>query len=51
MWTDMDVDDNGKVSVNEFGRYLRQQGVDVSNFAILRIVSDGQTRMFIFRIL
>ncbi|XP_045159716.2 troponin C, skeletal muscle-like [Mercenaria mercenaria] len=43
MWTDMEVDDNGKVSVNEFGRYLRQHGVDVSNFAILRIVSDGQT--------
>ncbi|XP_052225632.1 uncharacterized protein LOC127841106 [Dreissena polymorpha] len=39
----MDVNANGRVSVNEVGRCLRQQGLQVSNFAILRIVSDGQT--------
>lgn len=43
MWTDLEVDSEGKVSVNEFARCLRQQGVDVSNFMVLRIVSDGQT--------
>ncbi|KAL4235938.1 calmodulin-like 3 [Mactra antiquata] len=40
LWSDMDVDDNGRVSVNEFGRYLRQQGVDISDFRILRAVAD-----------
>ena len=44
MWTDLDVDEHGKVTVSELGRYLRQQGMDVSNFMILRLVSDGQTR-------
>ena len=38
------MDDNGHVTVNELGRCLRQQGIQISNFAILRIASDGQVR-------
>ena len=44
LWSDLDVDDNGHVTVNELGRCLRQQGIQISNFAILRIASDGQVR-------
>lgn len=45
MWTDLKIED-GRVSINELGRCLRQQGIDVSNFMLLRISSDGQTPEF-----
>lgn len=44
MWSDLEVDANGNVSISELGRCLRQQGVDISNFALLRIASDRQLR-------
>lgn len=46
MWNDMDVDDNGRVSVNEFGRCLRQQSVDISDFRILKAVADEDKRTY-----
>ncbi|WAR23469.1 CALM-like protein [Mya arenaria] len=44
LWTDLETDEHGHVSVTELGRVIRQNGIYVSNFTILRIVSDGETR-------
>ncbi|XP_052775664.1 uncharacterized protein LOC128213696 isoform X2 [Mya arenaria] len=43
LWTDLETDEHGHVSVTELGRVIRQNGIYVSNFTILRIVSDGET--------
>ena len=47
-WSDLEVDQEGLVTVNEVGRCLRQQGINVSNFVLLRLVSEDSVRKFIF---
>lgn len=39
-WSDLDVDESDCVTINEVGRWLEQQGVNVSNFLLLRLVAE-----------
>ena len=43
-WSDLDVDQEGLITVNEVGRWCRQQHIDVSNFLLLRLVSEDCVR-------
>ena len=43
-WSDLDVDESDCVTINEVGRWLEQQGVNVSNFLLLRLVAEESVR-------
>ena len=44
------MDHTDHVTIHEVGRWLRQQNVDVSDFLLLRILSEDNVRKFLVQL-